>query len=139
MLLAGDVGGTKTLLGLFKTAPDRPANDVPRGSIELAFGRLGRFERGVVAAAAPFGPAAQAYERHIGRAVLGVVVAEFFGSQEGLGVMMVRAASSYHVDIVFAGVVVFAALSLAMTSLVKMIEKRLSGWRPQHANEGGGR
>ena len=75
----------------------------------------------------------------IGRAVLGVVVAEFFGSQEGLGVMMVRAASSYHVDIVFAGVVVFAALSLAMTSVVKMIEKRLSGWRPQHANDGGGR
>ena len=75
----------------------------------------------------------------IGRAVLGVVVAEFFGSQEGLGVMMVRAASSYHVDIVFAGVVVFAALSLAMTSVVKMIEKRLSGWRPQHANDGEGR
>src|SRR5947208_2326056 len=31
----------------------------------------------------------------IGRAVLGVVVAEFFGSEEGLGVIMVRAASSY--------------------------------------------
>jgi len=75
----------------------------------------------------------------IGRAVLGVVVAEFFGSQEGLGVIMVRAASSYHVDIVFAGVVVFAALSLVMTSLVKMIENRLSRWRPQPALAGGGR
>jgi NitT/TauT family transport system permease protein len=71
----------------------------------------------------------------IGRAVLGVVVAEFFGSEEGLGVIMVRAASSYHVDVVFAGVIVFAALSLAMTSLVKMIENRLSRWRPQHASE----
>jgi ABC-type nitrate/sulfonate/bicarbonate transport system permease component len=70
----------------------------------------------------------------IGRAVLGVVVAEFFGSEEGLGVIMVRAASSYHVDVVFAGVIVFAALSLAMTSLVKMIENRLSRWRPQHAS-----
>jgi ABC-type nitrate/sulfonate/bicarbonate transport system permease component len=71
----------------------------------------------------------------IGRAVLGVVVAEFFGSEEGLGVIMVRAASSYHVDVVFAGVVVFAALSLAMTSLVKMMENRLSRWRPQHATD----
>src|SRR5712692_3858620 len=70
----------------------------------------------------------------IGRAVLGVVVAEFFGSEEGLGVIMVRAASSYHVDVVFAGVVVFAALSLAMTSVVKMTENRLSRWRPQHAS-----
>ena len=31
----------------------------------------------------------------IGRAVLGVVVSEFFGSQEGLGVVMVRAASAF--------------------------------------------
>src|SRR5262249_2203685 len=72
----------------------------------------------------------------IGRAVLGVVVAEFFGSLEGLGVIMVRAASSYKVDVVFAGVVVFAALSLLMTSLVKMIENHLSNWRPQHASHG---
>jgi ABC-type nitrate/sulfonate/bicarbonate transport system permease component len=71
----------------------------------------------------------------IGRAVLGVVVAEFFGSEEGLGVIMVRAASSYHVDVVFAGVVVFAALSLMMTSLVKMIENHLSSWRPQPASD----
>src|ERR1700731_352898 len=75
----------------------------------------------------------------IGRAVLGVVVAEFFGSQDGLGVMMVRAASEFKVDIVFAGLIVFAALSLIMTGPVKPLEKRLSGWRPQHANEGGGR
>ncbi len=68
----------------------------------------------------------------IGRAVLGVVVAEFFGSQEGLGVIMVRAASRFQVDVVFAGVIIFAGLSLAMTGLVKIIEDRLSQWRPQH-------
>jgi ABC-type nitrate/sulfonate/bicarbonate transport system permease component len=72
----------------------------------------------------------------VGRAVLGVVVAEFFGSEEGLGVIMVRAASSYQVDVVFAGVILFAALSLIMTSLVKMIENELSGWRPQRASDG---
>ena len=37
----------------------------------------------------------------IGRAILGVVVAEFFGSEDGLGVMMVRAAGRYQVDVVF--------------------------------------
>ena len=36
----------------------------------------------------------------IGRAVLGVVVAEFFGSENGLGVVMVRAASRFQVDVV---------------------------------------
>jgi NitT/TauT family transport system permease protein len=67
----------------------------------------------------------------IGRAILGVVVAEFFGAQDGLGVVMVRAASSFNVDVVFAGLIVFAALSLVMTGLVKLIEQRMSRWRPQ--------
>lgn len=70
----------------------------------------------------------------IGRAVLGVVVAEFFGSEAGLGVVMVRAASRFQVDVVFAGLIVFAALSLLMTGLVKLLEDRLSQWRPQHIN-----
>jgi len=69
----------------------------------------------------------------IGRAILGVVVAEFFGSQDGLGVLMVRAASSFNVDIVFAGLIIFAALSLIMTGLVKLVEERMNRWRPQRA------
>jgi NitT/TauT family transport system permease protein len=71
----------------------------------------------------------------IGRAVLGVVVAEFFGAQDGLGVVMVRAASEFKVDVVFAGLIVFAGLSLVMTGLVKLLEDRMSRWRPQHGSE----
>ena len=67
----------------------------------------------------------------IGRAILGVVVAEFFGAQDGLGVVMVRAASEFKVDVVFAGLIVFAVLSLVMTGLVKLLEDRMSRWRPQ--------
>ena len=70
----------------------------------------------------------------IGRAVLGVVVAEFFGAQDGLGVVMVRAASEFKVDVVFSGLIVFAALSLVMTGLVKLLENHFSRWRGQHVN-----
>jgi NitT/TauT family transport system permease protein len=69
----------------------------------------------------------------IGRAVLGVVVAEFFGSESGLGVMMVQAAGRYQVDVVFSGLIVFAVLSLALTWMVQLLENRLSRWRPQRA------
>ena len=69
----------------------------------------------------------------IGRAVLGVVVAEFFGSEAGLGVLMVQAAGRYQVDVVFSGLIVFAGLSLVMTGLVQLVEHRLSRWRPQPA------
>lgn len=72
----------------------------------------------------------------IGRAVLGVVVAEFFGSEAGLGVMMVQASGRYQVDVVFAGLIIFAGLSLVMTGLVQLLENRLSRWRPQPQGEG---
>lgn len=68
----------------------------------------------------------------IGRAILGVVVAEFFGGAEtGLGKMMVQAAQNYQVDILFAGLITFMLISLIMTGAVKRIETRLSRWRPQ--------
>jgi NitT/TauT family transport system permease protein len=71
----------------------------------------------------------------IGRAVLGVVVAEFFGSEDGLGVLMVQAAGRYQVAVVFSGLIVFAALSLAMTALVQLVENRLTRWRPRERSE----
>ena len=68
----------------------------------------------------------------IGRAILGIVVAEFFGgTTKGLGVIMVDAAGKFHVDVVFAGLVLFMSLSLVMTGVVKVIENRLSRWRPE--------
>lgn len=67
----------------------------------------------------------------IGRAILGVVVAEFFGgSSTGVGVLMVNAAGKYQIGLVFAGLIIFMVLSLIMTSAVKAIEVRLTRWRP---------
>ncbi|MCH8055473.1 MAG: ABC transporter permease [Deltaproteobacteria bacterium] len=67
----------------------------------------------------------------IGRAILGVVVGEFFGSSEGLGFVMAAAAGNYQVDILFAGLILFMGISLAMTMSVKRLESRLSSWRPE--------
>src|SRR5262249_864264 len=74
----------------------------------------------------------------IGRAILGVVVAEFFGAQDGLGVVMVRAASSFNVDVLFARLIVFAGLGVLMAGLVKRRGDGEGRGRPQRAeNEGG--
>lgn len=68
----------------------------------------------------------------IGRAVLGVVVAEFFGgSAKGIGVIMVQASSSFQVDLVFAGLIIFMVLSLILNGIVRAIETRFNRWRPQ--------
>jgi len=69
----------------------------------------------------------------IGRAILGVVVGEFFGASRGLGYMIASAASSYRPDVMFAGVLVLMALSLALTFSVQAVEARLTRWRPEAA------
>lgn len=69
----------------------------------------------------------------IGRAILGVVVGEFFGSSRGLGYMIASAATNYKVDVVFVGIAIFMALSLILTLSVKRLESRLANWRPEQA------
>jgi ABC-type nitrate/sulfonate/bicarbonate transport system permease component len=69
----------------------------------------------------------------IGRAILGVVVGEFFGSSQGLGYMIASAATNYKVDVVFVGVAIFMGLSVILTLAVKQLESRLAGWRPETA------
>jgi NitT/TauT family transport system permease protein len=69
----------------------------------------------------------------IGRALLGVVVGEFFGASSGLGYMIASAATNYKVDVVFVGVVIFMGLSLLLTMSVKRIESNLTRWRPETA------
>ena len=67
----------------------------------------------------------------IGRAILGVVVGEFFGASSGLGYMIASATSGYRADVMFAGVLVLMALSLALTLSVQAVEARLTRWRPE--------
>ena len=69
----------------------------------------------------------------IGRAILGVVVGEFFGASKGLGFMIATAATNYKVDVVFVGVAIFMDLSLILTMAVKKIESNISRWRPEEA------
>ncbi len=69
----------------------------------------------------------------IGRAILGVVVGEFFGSSQGLGYMIASAVTNYKVDVVFVSVTIFIALSVILTLAVKRRESRLASWRPETA------
>jgi len=69
----------------------------------------------------------------IGRALLGVVVGEFFGASKGLGFMIASAATNYKADVVFVGVAIFMGLALLLTLPVKKIESKLTRWRPEAA------
>ena len=66
----------------------------------------------------------------VAHALTGVVVGEFIAARAGVGLIMVRAAQVYDTPTVFAGVVIVAALGLAFTQGLRVLEKRFQAWKP---------
>jgi len=64
----------------------------------------------------------------IGRGLIGVVVAELFGSRAGLGQLISASADSFNMPNLFAAVVVLASAGIAMTAGFSWLEKRLVPW-----------
>jgi ABC-type nitrate/sulfonate/bicarbonate transport system permease component len=67
--------------------------------------------------------------RHaINQALIGVVVAEFFAGNVGLGALITSAGLELRTDIALLGVFIIAASSMLMTGGLKLIERRLTPW-----------
>jgi NitT/TauT family transport system permease protein len=64
----------------------------------------------------------------IGRGLVGVVVAELFGSRAGLGRLISQSADAFNMPELFVGVVVLAAAGIVMTAGFGRLEKRLVPW-----------
>ena len=64
----------------------------------------------------------------IGRGLIGVVVAELFGSRAGLGRLISQSADAFNMPELFAGVIVLAVAGIAMTAAFGWLEKRLVPW-----------
>lgn len=64
----------------------------------------------------------------IGRGLIGVVVAELFGSRAGLGQLISQSADAFNMPNLFAAVVILATAGIAMTAGFTWLEKRLVPW-----------
>ncbi len=65
----------------------------------------------------------------IGRALTGVVVAEFFFATAGLGFMISIASQNFDTARVLLGVFIFSLAGVAAIGLLQSIEKRMAPWR----------
>jgi NitT/TauT family transport system permease protein len=65
----------------------------------------------------------------VGRGIVGVVVGEIFGSQAGLGYLILVAGQSFDVPVLFVGVIMLAVAGVLLTSLAEMAERRTTRWR----------
>ncbi|HEY7299912.1 MAG TPA: ABC transporter permease [Xanthobacteraceae bacterium] len=64
----------------------------------------------------------------IGRGLIGVVVAELFGSRAGLGRLISASSDAFNMPDLFAGVVVLAVAGILMTAGFSWLETRLVPW-----------
>ena len=64
----------------------------------------------------------------IGRGLIGVVVAELFGSRAGLGRLISQSADAFNMPELFAGVIVLAIAGIAMTAGFSWLEQKLVPW-----------
>jgi ABC-type nitrate/sulfonate/bicarbonate transport system permease component len=65
----------------------------------------------------------------IGRALIGVIVAEYYTSLSGLGNLISTNANDFQTARMFVPIVVIAMLGVAFTALLELAERRLVQWR----------
>jgi NitT/TauT family transport system permease protein len=64
----------------------------------------------------------------IGRGLIGVVVAELFGSRAGLGLLISESADSFNMPNLFVGVLIFAIAGIVIISGFSRLERKLVPW-----------
>jgi ABC-type nitrate/sulfonate/bicarbonate transport system permease component len=64
-----------------------------------------------------------------GFGLIGVTVAEYFMGDQGIGGLILRAGEELNTGEAFVGVVVLGGAALTITSIIRLLEGRVSGWR----------
>lgn len=65
----------------------------------------------------------------VGRAIIGMTLAELFTVVSGLGYLLVSYANSFATDKLFVPIVVLAGLGVALTELLAWIQRHLAPWK----------
>jgi NitT/TauT family transport system permease protein len=73
-------------------------------------------------------------------AFVGAVISETLASNDGIGYMMLQAASQFRTSLMFAGLIVIAAMGIGAYLVCAYVEARMTGWatRKQAVMSGGG-
>jgi ABC-type nitrate/sulfonate/bicarbonate transport system permease component len=66
----------------------------------------------------------------LGHALVGIVVGEMYGATQGLGYLIAVAGARFQTDRVMVGIILIAGVGVALTELLRAIERRFERWRP---------
>jgi NitT/TauT family transport system permease protein len=65
----------------------------------------------------------------VGRAIIGIVVGEFFGARAGLGYMILNSAQMFDTSSLFVATVILAVTGMVSVFGLQALERRLAPWR----------
>ena len=66
----------------------------------------------------------------LAHALVGIVVGEMYGATHGIGFLIAVAGARFQTDKVMVGIIIIASLGIALTQLLRIIERRFERWRP---------
>jgi ABC-type nitrate/sulfonate/bicarbonate transport system permease component len=66
----------------------------------------------------------------LGHALVGIVVGEMYGATHGLGFLIAVSGARFQTDKVMVGIIIIALAGVALTELLRLIERRFEQWRP---------
>jgi ABC-type nitrate/sulfonate/bicarbonate transport system permease component len=92
----------------------------------FACGRMATLQKVILPAATPFFVAG--IRLGLGKALVGVVVAEMFTALSGLGYMVTVYGNTFKIAFVFVPILTLAALSILLTGLLRWCERKLAPW-----------
>jgi NitT/TauT family transport system permease protein len=69
----------------------------------------------------------------VGRAVVAMVIAEFFTSISGLGAIIINAANSFDTATMFVPIVVLMVMAIGLNGLIGVVERRVAPWQAEIA------
>ena len=69
----------------------------------------------------------------VGRAVVAMIVAEFFTAISGLGGIIINSANNFDTARMFVPVVVLMVLATVLNALIGLIERRVAPWQAEIA------
>lgn len=68
-----------------------------------------------------------------GFALIGAIVGEYMGAQQGLGLLIAQSQNTFNPNGVFAAMFVIAIIAFVAEGLIALLERRLLAWRPPTA------
>jgi NitT/TauT family transport system permease protein len=66
----------------------------------------------------------------LGHALIGIVVGEMYGAHYGIGHLIATSGARFQTDAVMVGIIIIAGAGVAMTELLRLVEKRFERWLP---------